>query len=215
MAKVANLPYRNAFEQCFCGIIKGSSKQHWIVDTGQGVVTAKTAFSCLVKPQINDQVMIACDSSDYYVLAITAREVVNQLEVNLGDLVSASVSQGNLSLDCEDSFKIQTKETEVSVQKMKVTATESQLLSHRVTAIGDDLSTTFNSVKLFANTVLDICETVTRKLTHCFKQVDGLEQHQSRDSIQSVKNSLTMRSHHANITARKEMKIDGERIHMG
>lgn len=215
MAKVANLPYRNASEQCFCGIIKGKSEQQWIVDTGLGVVTAKTAFSCLVKPQINDQVMIACDSNDYYILAITAREVTSQLEVNFGDLVSASISEGNLSLDCEDTFTIQTKATELSSRTVKVTATDSQLLSHKVTVVGDDLSTKFNSVKRFANNVLDICETVTRKLTHCFKHVDGLEQHQSRDSIQSVKNSLTMRSHHANITARKEMKIDGERIHMG
>ena len=68
-------------------------------------------------------------------------------------------------------------------------------------------------------TIADRVETVAmhwlQKLTHSFRQVEGVDQLKTRDSIHTVENLYSMRSRQAAILAKKDIKVDAERIHMG
>ena len=215
MAHVAKITQLTNIDTTTGGRVKGQSNGQWVVDTGSGVVLAKTAFSCLVTPEVDDQVVLVNDAGGCFILAILAREQCQQMSLSMGSQVTANVSDGNMTVSCSETFAVRSKVADIANESMQVSTVKADMFCTDARVMGQQLTTRFDTVKRFATAVLDVCDSATRKLKNCFKHVEGVEQHQSKDTIHTVKNNLTVRSHHANISARKEMKIDGERIHMG
>ncbi len=54
-----------------------------------------------------------------------------------------------------------------------------------------------------------------QKLKNSLRQIDGLDQLKTRDSLHSIDNLYSMRAKQAAILAKKDIKMDAERIHMG
>ena len=60
-----------------------------------------------------------------------------------------------------------------------------------------------------------VTDRLTQRIKNSFKTVEGLDQQTSLNFLQTIGKTLSIRSRDAVITARKDVKIDGERIHMG
>ncbi len=215
MSKIAQLPSKTIADPMITGIIKESAENDWLVHLGGSAILAGTAFSCLVTPQVNDKVLLAHDGADYHIIAILERASTDKVSLKLGEEAVLTASDGDLAIQCRNKLLLNSQSAELQHESLSVVNQTTRLTSGDVSVVGEELHSRFKTVKRFAQLVIDVCDTATRKLTHCFKTVEGMEQHQSQNAIHSVANNLTLRSHHANITARKEMKIDGERIHMG
>ena len=95
-------------------------------------------------------------------------------------------------------------------------ATRRALLNiESATAVGKKLVATITQVQTFAERVETVAVNWLQKLTHSLRQVGGVDQVNAGDSIHTVDNLYSMRSKQAAILAKKDMKVDAERIHMG
>ena len=78
-----------------------------------------------------------------------------------------------------------------------------------------DLVTHVNDAKIFAGSLHTVAKRVTQRFDALMRWVETVETLNIGNLIQNVRGALASHSHHAVITARKDVKIDGERIHMG
>lgn len=215
MAKLSSLPYPSSGETTSMGEVKGRNGDTWVVDLGNRIVVAQCAFSCLVEPCSGDQVLLANHAGHCFIIAITARNSHVETQIRLGEGVNARASDGELAIDCHRHFEVHAKTHHMVQENLRIVSHNTDVISQETHVSGYSITSHFKSVKRVASTVLDICDYATRQLGNCFKQVSGVEQHKAKDALHTVENSLTVRSKHTSFTARKEMKIDGERIHMG
>ena len=98
---------------------------------------------------------------------------------------------------------------------LNLTAVDANVYTAHLNISGDKLVSRWREVRTVSEALHMVVDTVTQKIKNSFRMVDGVDQQSSLNFMQTVKKTLSIRSHHAVITARKDMKIDGERIHMG
>ena len=60
------------------GIVRSLADQAVLLDLDGSIVNATMAFSCLVKPQVDDVVLVSCLGSEFTVLAIMQRSESQQ-----------------------------------------------------------------------------------------------------------------------------------------
>jgi hypothetical protein len=66
-----------------------------------------------------------------------------------------------------------------------------------------------------AKSVETIAERSLQKFKDSFRIIERIEQTSAKDIIQNIKNVFLQRSKNADISAQGDIKINGDRIHMG
>ncbi len=100
-------------------------------------------------------------------------------------------------------------------QELNVAATKATLNIADLAAVGDRLTSNISKIRIFANTIDSVAERLSQRLKNSFRMIEGVDQTRAGDVLTSVKNLFSMRSRQSAILAKKDMKIDAERIHMG
>jgi hypothetical protein len=198
------------------GLIQGGFGKYFMVQTRQGVVRASKAFSCLVQPLAGDRVALQRVDDQLYILAILERdaEVETRLVV-AGDLGISSTS-GKISIRSAKDLQLSSAETLGVVGKaLEITALDTRLHSINLELQGERLSSSWKEVRSVSDALHLVATTLTERFRNAFRKVDGVDQQTSANYLQQVDQTLSVRSHNAVITSRKDIKIDGERIHMG
>jgi hypothetical protein len=163
------------------------------------VITAKKAFSCAFDPMINDSVELTLrNNHSYYVLNILERShaSIAMLSVPFGlEIKSPSIEMQSNSLGIHN-------------QSMSVNARQFDQQSDCVNLNSD--TTRFSS-----RTVESNVDRIIQRIKDSFKIIERIEQVSAVDIIQNIKNAFIQRSRQVDITAKSDVKINGERIHMG
>jgi hypothetical protein len=197
-------------------IIQGGFANDYMVMSEQGVFRASKAYSCLVQPLPGDKVLISSSGNEHYVLAIIERLDTNNMtlafpgDVKLEAKVGAInlISSEQISLTSASKTQLTSTEIGVTTAKMNIQATECSV-------IGDKALSRWREVNSFSQAMNLVTERLTQRIKNSFKTVEGLDQQTSLNFLQTIGKTLSIRSRDAVITARKDVKIDGERIHMG
>jgi len=71
------------------------------------------------------------------------------------------------------------------------------------------------NVTTIAEKIDTVAKTLLQKLKNSIRTIEGVDQTNAQDAITTVRNLYSLRSRQAAILARKDIKIDAERIHMG
>ena len=198
------------------GVIQGGFGRHFMVQTATGVSRASLAFSCLVVPEPGDKVLLQSADHQLYILAILER--TQECETRL-------IAEGDVSLASRDGsvdIRAKSKVSMASADGISLTSRDvgiaslnTQLHSQKLALRGEQMESQWREVRTITDAWHLVADTMTEKLKNAFRKVDGTNQQTSHNHLQQVDETLSMRSKHAVITSRKDMKIDGERIHMG
>ncbi|MGR6874861.1 DUF3540 domain-containing protein [Pseudomonas sp. HK3] len=180
-----------------------------VINTDQGiitikldntdVVTAKKAFSCAFDPIVNDTVELTVrNHHSYYVLNILERTQasVAMLSAPFGiDIKSPSISMQSNSLG-------------INNQTMSVNARQFNQKS-------DSVNLNSDTAQFSSRTVESNIDRMIQRIKDSFRIIERIEQVSAVDIIQNIKNAFIQRSRQVDITAKSDVKINGERIHMG
>lgn len=198
------------------GLIQGGFGQYFMVQTRLGVVRASKAFSCLVVPVSGDRVALQWVDDQLYILAILERSTDTETRLAVpGDLAICSPA-GKVQVRAAEGLALSTAaELELVGKSVEMAAVDTRIHSLNLTLQGERLVSHWKEVRTVTEAFHLVADTLTEALKNAFRKVDGLAQENSRNSFKQVDETLSVRSHHAVITSRKDMKIDGERIHMG
>ena len=183
------------------GKILSKSKQGYLVQLESGsTLLAHKAFSCTFMPEDNDYVSILrSGSKGYFITNILERNsskpalLETDTELHINSSKNVTLKSESIELESLD-YSIKSQNHNHSSEKMNVFSRHANLQSETVES----------SVTRLIQRVKD-----------SFKIIERIEQVSAQDIIQNVKNAFIQRSKQVDITAKSDVKINGDRIHMG
>lgn len=207
----------NADIQLQYGTIHSIDESGYQILTKAGKYSAIRAFSCIVEPAPGDKVMFGTDSGRHsHILSIIERPGSTDTSLAFPGNVTLNAGQGQLHLNGQQGICISSERNiKQTSEEYSVIAKQALFGIDSLTAVGSKLVSKINSIESIAGTVQTVADNLIQKLKNSFRSIDGVDQTHSRDVINSVDNLYSMRAKQAAILARKDIKIDAERIHMG
>jgi hypothetical protein len=183
------------------GQVQAKSKHGFIVKQHQaGTLLMQQAFSCAFTPEIDDEVsFIKSPNGHYYILNILHRTQASSAKIH---------SQHGIELHTSECIDLQSSALSITNIKTKLTSTDTQVYSQESNIQAESISVKAKSVETIAERSL-------QKFKDSFRIIERIEQTSAKDIIQNIKNVFLQRSKNADISAQGDIKINGDRIHMG
>ncbi|MFY0642710.1 MAG: DUF3540 domain-containing protein [Bermanella sp.] len=195
LTKPQEKPNEHVFGEVICteqGIIK-------IKLDNDNVISAKKAFSCAFEPKIHDTVELTVrNQHTYYVL--------NILERSCPSIAMISAPFG-IEIN-SPSIEMQSNSLGIHNQAMTVNAKQFNQQS-------DSVKLNSDTAQFSSRTVESNIERMIQRIKDSFRIIERIEQVSAVDIIQNIKNAFIQRSRQVDITAKSDVKINGDRIHMG
>ncbi len=182
-----------------------------------GHYSATRAFSCIVEPRLADTVIFSIDERlKCRVLSILDRADDQLTHLDFPGDVTLNASQGQMQLNASQGLNISTeREMNLLSEEFTLMAKKGLLNIESLRAVGTTLLLKVKNLQTFAHSLETVADHWLQKLKNSFRQIEAVDQLKTRDSIHTVQNLYSMRSRQAAILAKKDIKMDAERIHMG
>lgn len=195
-----------------------------VVDAGEdicrligasGSFTARRAASCLLQPAAGDMVLAAWVAGSMWILAVLIRGD-SPAVIPLPADSTLKVAAGGLKLTVQDELTL------AAGRQLSVVAPEVSLQAGRASfglgalqLAAGLVEATVDQVKTVTEFLDTVAKRVRLKAGSVHRQVEDLEHLQAGQLYYSIKNVLNMRGKHAVVSAESEVRVDGERIHLG
>jgi hypothetical protein len=179
--------------------------------------SALRAFSCLVEPRVDDVVLFSIDTrKQCHILSIIERPQASDTNLEFPGNVTIGSANGQLNMHANQGINMVSQQDISQVAESYTLVAKKALLStDEMTVVGSTLVARIKNVRSFADRIETVAGNWLQKLTNSFRYIEGVDQLKARDAIHTVKNLYSMRSRQAAMLAKKDIKIDAERIHMG
>ena len=194
--------------------IKAINNQLFLVTGSQGIQNAKVAASCLIAPDVGDTVMICTLAGECYITAVLEKQQsAHRIKVD-GDLkletsgVTTLSSKGGIN-------QVSSGEVAVTANSIRQTSNEQQVTCKSLNMHTQDSSLQAKNINVVAeqsNTVINRCY---QKAEQVMRWVETIETLNIGTWVQNIKGTLNSRAQNQIMTAKSDVKVDAERIHMG
>jgi len=195
----------------------GENNSQFVVQSTAGYVVAKRAFSCVIQPEAGDKVMLSRDAKNQaHILAIIERVVGNTATLGFDGDLNLHSKNGKVSVTAGESINIAAaKKVTLFAEHTDIIAKKALINIEELSAVGKELNSHIGRVKVFAHSIDTVADRVTQYLKNSFRIIDGVDQTRAGEMLSTIKNLFSLRARQAAVLAKKDMKIDAERIHMG
>lgn len=199
------------------GRIVGRDDAGYEVRCGEALWRARRAASCLLEPALDDSVLLSFNPGGRaYVLAVLERPVEAAAVINFPGDVELRADKGQLRMAARDGMDFAaTGEISLLSASYSLNTLRANLQFSELTASGGICTAQVEKLKLLARAVDSVVERIMLRATNSYRVVAETEHARCGALHYLVDKVLSLRSKHSVMTARGEMKIDGERIHMG
>lgn len=196
--------------------VNGGFGREFMIDTGEELRRAKLAVSCLVQPLSGDEVLVSIGRKSCHIVAILNREDSIDVAIRFEGDATFESSSGSIALTSSKSLHLKSDESVTLAAKNFVAESENAVLDLKEVEVrGTVLSTVWNEVRTVADTLSLVAKRSIQSLGSSFSNISGVDQRKCQDSISTVDRVSLLRSKDTIISASRDIKIDGERIHMG
>lgn len=191
------------------------TEQGYLTQSGSGLATVQAAFSCLVVPEPQDLVLVAWHPGGGAIIAVLERPGAQAM--NLGFPADTTLTaQGSLQLRALTTLGLSAgQRAELASPELGLSTQRAKVFADQVEAVGRFWQLRTQRLSVIAETLQSLAQTLLQRFKSSIRIVEGVDQHTVGDSLQVVRSTLAVRAHNAVISAREDVKIDGERIHMG
>lgn len=197
------------------GTVTGEQGAGFLVSC-EGVTSyAIVAFSCLVRPMLGDHVVIARSPAGDHITQILQRKQPGMQVVVPGDLTFESL-QGQIQLRSAKGIHVSTADTlSLTSTVFQQASRDSTFQSENIRVHSKDMSVLADKTQFVASMASVVVDDLYARAQQVVRWVDKLERSTIGTLIQEVKSHMNVRSKNMVITAEEDVRIDGERIHMG
>ena len=177
------------------------SDQGYILKPENGSsIIAQQAFGCPFTPITDDFVMfVRCSNRGVFIINILQRKHSQCAVIS---------SEHGIALQSN-------KKIDISANDINMTSQNSQVTSQQYSHTSQKLDIKSDSTLFYSRTVESISERLVQRVKDSFKIIERIEQINAQDIIQNIKNAFIQRSRQVDISAKSDVKINGDRIHMG
>lgn len=176
---------------------------------------ATVAPSCLLAPEAGDVVALCCSEDAAYITHILKKATTTaNIRVN-GDLNIAS-SEGEIRLQGKAGIRISSPGTITTTSdKLQEFSIHHDLRTETLNVSGKQMKVDAHTTQFFSRMTSIVVDDLYQRARQAVKLIENIENHTVGTLIQQVKTHLNIRSKNMVITAEEDVRIDGERIHMG
>lgn len=199
------------------GTVSEQSREAWVIMTGHGSYRAKRALSCLIRPQVDDRVLLSVDSEgDAYILAVLARSGESAVQLAFDGDVRVNVPHGRLNIASQEGIDLASAGAINTIsEELHLNAVKGRMHIQDGAYQGTFFEARLARVRWFAQQVDTLVDRLTQRAKRIYRQVDEFEQVRAGRMDCLVKKLLSFRSRYTIMTAKEDVKVDGERIHIG
>jgi hypothetical protein len=200
-------------------MVTGERDSGYAVLAGEETYAARKAAGCLVKPEPGDSVLISLDAfGRCFILTVLERGENGALRTDLdltGD-VNLTVHGGKLRLSADEDLTLGARnELSVTSGKLSVHAGEGEASFDRVSLLTRILTTQAKRIKRIADTCEEFFDTLTQRLTNCFRSIQDHDETQAGSARQVVSETWLVQTRNTAMMAEQDVKIDAEHIDLG
>ncbi|MEW5725129.1 MAG: DUF3540 domain-containing protein, partial [Thermodesulfobacteriota bacterium] len=105
--------------------------------------------------------------------------------------------------------------TRLTSSETHITGGQVSVNADKLTARARELEAHGQSLRVFADAIDTVAKRLSQRVNILMRWVEDLETLNIGHLVQTVRRTLVSHSHQAVITAKADMRIDGERIHLG
>lgn len=165
-----------------------------------GSVLGKQAFSCPYTPEAGDWIsFIRSPDGQNYILNILRRNSEQPATMN---------AENGLRISSPETVSVQSGALEITNLDTQITTANTSLDTQKATVRSEQASIHSTVIESFADRMV-------QKVKDSFRVIERVEQVTAHDVLQTVKNLFLHRSKNTDINAESDVKINGDRIHMG
>lgn len=213
---VINIPVQQLDCRQFSAIVMANSDNNILIDCELGVVKAQVAFSCLVVPQVGDTVLVNESAKDLHILSILQRPEQQDMTLNYPASVKMTAAKGQFNISSSESINlVSASNTQISAPQIVMNSSNMALNTGKLMAKIQHLESHSKTLKIYTGMLSMVAQQISQKTDVMMRWVESVETLNIGNLIQKIRHNYTTHSDQAVITARKDMRIDGERIHMG
>ncbi len=182
------------------GTIESQLEGRYTLITSLGTLDAELSFGCAFIPQVNDKVCLCLDENNHaYILHILHRQQSSEKVLHAED---------NLVISSAKDIQLQCRDYHVRSNRIISVCRDSIQTAQNILTKTTSIKTIFDSWEVLGRSLL-------QRLKSSHKQVEGLDQTKAEQVHLEAKSNLRTRSKQTSIRAKKDVRIDGERVHMG
>ena len=198
-------------------VVRSLSGECVLLELDGSIVNAGMAFSCLVKPEADDVVLVSRVGAEYTVLAITHRPGARQnVRLQFPADLDIDTPNGAVKLSASTDLGLQAgQEAQILARDAGILSQSVNINTGTLTALSKLAHVQSGTIRVFADACDSVIGRVTQRAENVMRWVEGVETLSLGSLIKNVRKSFTCRSSQTILTARQDMRIDGERIHMG
>jgi hypothetical protein len=182
------------------GEVERNRGGHVVVSTGQGLLQARLAVSCLVQPECGDTVLVALRGGQAYVLAVLERSSDAPVAMQLPRSASLTV-QGDLRLQATGTVSLQGEAVEAVAQRIS-------LVGKAVHWLADTLESTASRIK-------QVAELWTVQARSHHRHIEDMEMVRAGHIDVRAEQVMHLNAEHTVVKSRELVKIDGKQIQVG
>jgi len=203
-------------EAFFQARVAGMINDWYLFDHQISAGRAKKSASCLLTPEVGDEVLIFAGQTNNYIMSVLEQADKNQpAEIAFPAGAEFRCQKGALEFTA-DAVRIHGNETlNLDAQQLSLNATESRLRSNQFLAWIGQVDAKAIGVKLVAHQVSTVFGRLIARAKESFRWTEGLDETRSGRIRVVSSDRIQMSSKHTSIRAEGYVKIDGEKIDLG
>lgn len=187
------------------------------VQSENGIFQLKRAVSCLVEPQIDDLVLASTDLSECgYILAVLERENHDKTTLLFNGDIDLKSNRGRISIVAKDGIDLMSSsDIALTSNELHLTAAEGMVSVGNLSFWGRVIEAQLNRIKTIVDHVESHVKRIFQKSEQSYRFVDQLDHVKSGRIFYEADKTLQLRGTFAQMTAKDDVHIDGERINIG
>ncbi len=189
-----------------------------VVRYEDGELRASRAVSCLVEPEVDDEVLVAwLPSGELWVLAVLDRPGGTATRVNARGDLTFQVAQGSFTVAAAKGVNILSSDDVqlTSTKGLKLRAPEGHVFFDKLTYLGRKAYAELEQAKTFVGALDTVADRIHQRVKRAYRFVEELDQLRAEYVDYAAQENLRFRGRNTLITAKDLFKTDAEQIHFG
>ncbi len=199
------------------GVISKIDEDTYQVKTHDHTYDAAQALSCLIKPVPGDKVLLTGNFFDgFYILAILEREEKEKHTFSFDGDVDLKLESGRLTIAAQEGMSMASaKDLTFTSSEFKVHCLKGEVNVHSLLFQGGFWLGQVEKLKLIAHTFDSVVDRLFQRAKRSYRRIEEVDHLRAGRLDYLIEKVLSMRGKYSMLTAKEDVKIDGERIHMG
>lgn len=178
-------------------------------------MNAQPAFSCVITPIVDDEVLLFKEANNYYILSIIHRPKPAPVTMKLGEHVSLIGEHHDLKLNAPHIHLVAQESINLSSSTQNIDCNQGAFSIKNASFNGDVLNFSYQSLNLMCQYIQTISDTINTQAIRLYQQINELE-HQLVGHLRSiVQHSYRIDCEEMEIYAQGDAKIAAKQVQLG